>query len=282
VTAQATDADADTVEDIMERHSPVDLQHRATMWSDENWTGFDASAAPYTADQIATERQRYYAATTDTRPNEAIDTTARQVEGQQKFERVEEELQVGKRDVERGGVRVRSYVVTTPVEEDITLREEHVTIERHPVNRAATEADFNTFKEGTIELTEHAEEAVVSKRARVIEEIVVGKEATERVEHISDEVRRTEVEIENIGEFATFDTDYRTHYKTTFGNSGYTYEQYTPAYRYGYTLGRDYNYPNWSAAEAAARTRWEQTNQGTWEDFKDAIRYGWERVTGQR
>ncbi len=111
---------------------------------------------------------------------------------------VEEELLVGKRQVQRGGVRVYSHIVETPVEENIRLREEHVTIDRRNVNRPATDADFTAFKEGTIELTETAEEAVVSKNARVVEEIVVGKTASEHTETVRDTVRHTEVEVDEL------------------------------------------------------------------------------------
>jgi uncharacterized protein (TIGR02271 family) len=110
---------------------------------------------------------------------------------------IEEELQVGKKEVETGSVRLRSRIVERPVEESIRLREEHVNIERTPVDRVATEADFDG-SEGTIELTETAEKAVVAKTARVVEEVSLDKEVTEREETISDTVRHTEVDAEEI------------------------------------------------------------------------------------
>jgi hypothetical protein len=51
---------------------------------------------------------------------------------------------------------IHTYVTERPVEETVTLREEHVNVERHAVNRPASEADLNTFKEGTFEVTERA------------------------------------------------------------------------------------------------------------------------------
>ena len=110
---------------------------------------------------------------------------------------VEEELKVGKREVERGGVRVESRVTETPVEERVNLREERVHVERHPVDRPVSSAD-NAFKEGTLEVTERAEQAVVAKEARVVEEVVVGKEVAERTETVRDTVRRTDVNVEEI------------------------------------------------------------------------------------
>lgn len=111
---------------------------------------------------------------------------------------VEEELQVGKREVESGGVRVRSHVIERPVEESVRLREERVSVERRPANRPVTDADARAIKGGDIEVTERSEEAVVAKRARVVEEVVVNKEVVERDEAVRDTVRRTEVEVEKI------------------------------------------------------------------------------------
>ena len=118
------------------------------------------------------------------------------------IEVVEENLNVGKRTVETGGVRVRSRVIEKPVEETLRLREEHVVVQRRPVNRAATEADFANAT-GDIEITERAEKAVVGKEARVVEEIAVGKTVEEHDETVTDTVRKTEVEVEEL------DTDVR-------------------------------------------------------------------------
>jgi uncharacterized protein (TIGR02271 family) len=106
----------------------------------------------------------------------------------------EETLAVGKRAVNRGTTRVRRYVVETPVEEQVVLRDKTVSIERRPVAdaRPVTNADFT---DKVVEVTETAEEAVVSKSAQVKEEVVIRKDATERTETVRDTVRREDVEI---------------------------------------------------------------------------------------
>jgi uncharacterized protein (TIGR02271 family) len=111
----------------------------------------------------------------------------------------EEELHVGKRDVSHGRVRIRSYVVERPVEEQVTLREERVAVERRPVSGTTQAGTLggDPFQERTIEVEERSEEAVVSKEARVVEEVVVRKEADQRTETISDTVRKTEVDVED-------------------------------------------------------------------------------------
>jgi len=109
---------------------------------------------------------------------------------------VEEQLEVGKRQVNRGGVRIHSHIVEEPIEEQVSLREERVTVERRPVYRDATEADLAEFKEGSIEIHETVEEPVISKRRRVVEEVVIGRETSERTATISETVRRTQVDVE--------------------------------------------------------------------------------------
>ncbi len=109
---------------------------------------------------------------------------------------VEEQLRVGKRDVNLGRVRVRSYVREEPVSASVNLYEERVTIERRPVDRDLSAADA-AFQDRTIEAEEHAEEAVVDKQARVTEEISLRKEGTSREETVNDTVRKTEVEVED-------------------------------------------------------------------------------------
>ena len=111
---------------------------------------------------------------------------------------VEEELQVGKRSVDRGGVRLYRRIISIPVEEAVELREEHVNVERRAVDRPATEAELAARGDRTIELTEIAEEAVIGKTARVVEEVRVEKAVTERTQHIQDTVRRTEVDVEEV------------------------------------------------------------------------------------
>jgi len=111
---------------------------------------------------------------------------------------MEERLRVGKREVAAGAVRVRSYVVERPIEEQVRLHEERVSIERHPVDRAVTGADAaSAFQERTLEARATSEEAVVAKDVRVVEEIGIHKEASDRTETVRDTVRKTEVDVED-------------------------------------------------------------------------------------
>jgi stress response protein YsnF len=114
---------------------------------------------------------------------------------------IQEELAVGKRTVESGGVRVHSHVEEMPVEEVIRLREERVNVERHAVDRPVIGTE--PFEEMTLEVTETAEQAVVAKGARVVEEVVINKTVEERDETIADTLRRQEVEVEPLPKTGT-------------------------------------------------------------------------------
>jgi len=119
-------------------------------------------------------------------------------QGQTAVPVMEEQLNVGKREVEGGGVRVNTRVDEKPVEAQVNLREENVRVERRAVDRPASEADFANAANSSIEVTEHKEVPIVSKEARVVEEVVVGKDAKQRTETVRDTVRRTDVDVERV------------------------------------------------------------------------------------
>lgn len=128
-------------------------------------------------------------------------------ENETSIPRVQENLEVGKRSVETGGVRVRSRIVERPVAENIRLREENVRVERNPVDRPVSTTDMQNFQERDIELTERSEVPVVNKEARVVEEVRVSKEVNERNETVRDNVRETKVDVENIDTERNRNTD---------------------------------------------------------------------------
>ncbi len=112
---------------------------------------------------------------------------------------IEEEIRIRKREVDAGGVHVQSKIVTEPFDQEIRLREEQVTIERRPVDQPLTLADVDArLQDGVVELRATSEQAVVEKRARVVEEVLLKKDSSEHIEHIRDSIRRTEVEVTEI------------------------------------------------------------------------------------
>jgi len=117
---------------------------------------------------------------------------------------IEENLQVGKKEVEKGGIRLKSRIVEEGVNKDINLRDEKVRAERTPVDRPANEADL---REQDVEMKERTEVPVVSESARVVEEVSLKKEVEQKNEKISDTVKKTEVNIERTGKDEDLNTE---------------------------------------------------------------------------
>jgi len=272
VTVHAEDNQVDNAVAIMNRHGAIDVEQRAESWRERGWTGYDTTAKPLAETELRQERDSY----------RDLDNENRAV-----IPEIQEELKVGKRvnQASAGGVRVHTHVAEIPVEEEIRLRKEHVNVEHRTVDRPVTDRDMANLRDGTIEVTEMSEEAVISKEARVVGEVVINKEVEEQVETIRDTVRRTEVDVDEINtnldrDWSTYSTRFRDHYTRTYPGSRYTYEQYEPAYRYGYTLANDARYRgrDWNTFESEARAGWERDYDTPWEDFKDAIRHAWNEV----
>jgi uncharacterized protein (TIGR02271 family) len=249
-----TTDDEDRASEILDRNGAIDIDERAASWRAEG----------------------YRSGPGETGKDHSIPV-------------VREDLRVGKRAVHKGGVRVFNRVAEEPVEEQVRLREEHVRVERRPADRPATEADLRARDE-VVEVTEMAEEPVVGKSARVVEEVVVRKDATERTETIRDTVRRTDVKVEKLGASEDvqndYDEDFRRDFLTRYGSArGAAYEAYAPAYQYGYRMASDERYRGrkWQEVEPSLRMEYERSYPGSkWEQIKDAIRYGWERLTHRR
>lgn len=283
VVLQSPDSQVNKAAQIMERGGLVDLDHSSEQWRKEGWQRFDANAGEYRRDTSrGTSRDT---ARTETRQSGNVGDG-------ETFEVVEEEMKVGKRAVQGGGVRVRSYVREVPVEEDVRLRSEEVHVDRRPVDRPATAADLNNFREGTVEMTEMHEEAVVSKEARVVEEVSIHKDVEEHVERVQDTVRHTDVDVEKISggttrgqDFSRYDKDFRTHFDSSFGKRGMQFSSYQPAYHYGAEIANDNRYQGrqWREIEPQVRRDWESRHQDSaWDDFKDAVQHGWDKVRGRR
>jgi len=269
VKVEVDEQQADVARSALESAGAVDIEERAREWRASGWEDGPADTAACADERGST------VAGTRTVGQEAVIPV------------VQEELQVGKRTVQTGVVRVYAHTVETPVTEAVSLRSEHAEVERRPVDRPATEQDLRALQDRTIEVRETAEQAVVAKTARVVEEVTVGKTASERTEQVSDTLRATQVDVER-GESGGAglqpvddrDAEFRRHFQTRF--AGERYEDYEPAYRYGHELSSDERYRGreWDEMEPEVRRDWESRYPGSaWERFKAAVRHGWERIT---
>ncbi|MDB5545253.1 MAG: hypothetical protein JWO64_2402 [Hyphomicrobiales bacterium] len=187
VSVHTTDSQYQKALDILEDEGTINLDDRANEWKSEGWSGYNPASS-----RSATSAGGLGAGGLGS----SAANTSRARTGEEVIPIAEERLNIGKREEIAGRVRVRSYVVETPVHEDVNLRQERVSVERRPVDRAVGGAE-GAFKDRTIEATETSERAVVNKEARVTEEVVLHKDAQTRTESINDTVRKTKVEVED-------------------------------------------------------------------------------------
>ncbi|HEX2552123.1 MAG TPA: YsnF/AvaK domain-containing protein [Microvirga sp.] len=197
VAVRCDDDEVDAVIRILDGNDTLDLDEHQSTWRSEGWMGHDAGAigaAGSTTTGMTTGMMG-----SGTGSSSSMTDTSRRT-GDQVIPIAEEELHVGKRETSGGRVRIHSHVIERPVQEQVSLREERVHVERRPAEgtmRAGTVGKDGLFEERTIEMEERSEEAVVAKEARVKEELVVRKDVEQRTETISDTVRSTKVEIED-------------------------------------------------------------------------------------
>jgi uncharacterized protein (TIGR02271 family) len=160
-----SDEEADKIMAVLEKHSPVDLEG----------TSGSSDAMGDRAAPAAKKKE-----------------TAK---GEEVIQLAEEELQVGKRTVNRGTTRIRRYVVETPVEQTVSLKDQTVTIERRkPV---VDEATGDVLTEKTVEVNNTSEIPVSGKIARLKEEVVVHRQSSEHTETVRDTVRQDRVDVED-------------------------------------------------------------------------------------
>jgi uncharacterized protein (TIGR02271 family) len=181
----ATDDQIDHVTNVLERNGAIDIDERSASWGAEGGSYVHSESTHIAGTHLAADRAEVVDRTLDS----STDRTSIPV--------IEEDLRVGKREINTGRVRVVSRISERPVEETVNLHEEHAHIERHPVDRPATAAELNNFKAASIEIQETAEEVVVEKTARVVEEVSVGKQSSDHQETVRDTVRRTDIDVQS-------------------------------------------------------------------------------------
>lgn len=275
--------------------------------------GFHVAGRHIGRDQVTrVEHNRVYlqgsGATAGTGRNIATGAT----EGEVRVPVVEEQLQVGKREVDLGEVEIRRRVVEEEQSVPVTLRREEVRVEQVGTPTRPLQAGEEAFQEGTIRVPVRGEEAVVAKEAVVTGEVVVEKEATTEQQQVSDTVRRTEVDFdENYNQARTgFQQDFTT--RSASANDEWsrsrTFEHAEPNYRAGYMAGadqrytgrqfedvepdlrRDYESGTWGTSGAATRnagttgtsrmsgaTGSTRTTGGdSWERLREEVRHGFQ------
>jgi uncharacterized protein (TIGR02271 family) len=290
LTIHTTDDLASKAASILNRHNVVDIKSRSDQWRSTPTSSQAAMAGSAPANTTASTGAM------SSRGGTGAPFDAPHLAGGPKYQQttqnenevrmpvVEEDLKVGKREKETGGVRITPKVTEKPVEQTVNLHEEKVNVQRRPVDRPASPGDFSQKGE-TIEMRETREEPVIQKQARVVEEVVVNKEEHDRAHTVRDTVRRKDVDVQQLsgqkGEdrSSNYDTDFRSHFQQSYGGSG-SFDDYSPAYQYGSRLANDQRYlgKDWSSIQSDARRDWETNHPNTWDKMKDAVQYGWNKV----
>lgn len=178
---------------ILESHHPLELDEE-TDETDDSLSGAELSSQ---SGRLADTEVSRSSGTVNPAPTPVAANASRPVSASGSEEVIplaEEQLEIGKRMEDRGVTRVRRYVVERPVEQDVTLRGERVTIERRRPTET-TSAPGRSFEERVVEVHETEEVPVVAKTARVVEEVAIRKEQTEHTEKVRDTVRREDVEV---------------------------------------------------------------------------------------
>jgi uncharacterized protein (TIGR02271 family) len=188
LTLRTPESEVSRAMSILQVHGPMDFNESATAGTTAGSVRTDsreAAAAPSAS------------ARADWREETAAPAGARTDWKEEVIRLAEEQLSVGKRQIAIGKSRIRRFVVEKPVESQVTLHEEHVEVARRPITDASLARDID-WKDQIIEVVETSEQPVVTKTARVAEEVVVRRRGTDRVETVRDTVRRHQIEVERV------------------------------------------------------------------------------------
>ena len=197
ISVKVPDEHVTAVSDILERHNPIDIDERSSAYGLAGARSSSHDAAPVTSAPTAGIASHDDTAVAPVAASTLETSRVATPATGETIQLAEERLVVGRRAVNRGTTRVRRFVVETPVEEQVTLHDENVQVDRRPVTDGRS-VSGEAFTDKAIEMTETGEEAVVGKTAHVREEVSLRKEATDRVETVRDTVRREDVKIEHV------------------------------------------------------------------------------------
>jgi len=187
VTVQA-DGRADQASSILRARGAYDMSTRGST------TGATATAASTGAQVHSHAASTATHAASTSHPATAHASTRRG----DTMELKEEQLHVEKRPVETGEVRVHKEVHTETKSIDVPVQREEIVIERTPVHGKATSDTIRAGEEVRIPVRE--DQVNVTKDSVVTEEVKIGKQVVQDVEHVSGNVRKEEIRVEKSGD----------------------------------------------------------------------------------
>ena len=184
VSLRVVDSEVAHATGILDLHRPVDVHDRAITSGIAPAAHVETVAAAVAAEPIVAAQK--------VAVSDKLAGTHEEV-----LRLAEEQLEVGKRMVETGKTRIRRFVTEREVSADVTLHEEHAELLRRAVTDRVDVGDID-WADRTIEVVETAEQALVNKTARIVEEVGLRMTGTDHVETVHDKVRRQQVEIERL------------------------------------------------------------------------------------
>jgi stress response protein YsnF len=184
LTLRVLDSEVAHAMGILDLHRPIDVQDRAVTSGIATSATVDSAARAIAESPIAAVQK--------------VAVTPKVAETHDEvLRRAEEQLQVGKKNLETGRTRVRRFTTEREVAEDVTLHEEHAEVLRRAITEPVKAADLD-WSDREIEVVETAEQALVSKTARVVEEVQLKKVGTDHIETVHEKLRRQQAEIQRV------------------------------------------------------------------------------------
>jgi hypothetical protein len=244
VTIQVDDEWTNQIRTILERHNPIDIGEHASQWQQEGWSHFDSDAALYTASNTPYQAQAGAEAYAPTGEDEDFD------------------------DYDLYNARFRQHYESNYANGPYTY-DNYASAYRYGLDLA----NYNYYS------SRHGWAEVEPEVRRSWEERNPGtwKQFQDAIRYAWDEVTNV---LGSDDAYETYRSNFYHHYNENYAQSGYLYDHYERAYRYGYHLSYDPRLGNrtWAEVEPEARHYWEEQAEGPWDQFKDAVRHAWEEV----
>jgi uncharacterized membrane protein len=255
VTVRSDDARTSDAMQILNRHSPVDIERRVSEWRSTGWSRFDPNAPAYSGTDKSASSTGYSGMGTGSTTHRFEDFAHDfRSDWQTRYKtlgfdygRYEPAYRYGFEAHNRYSGRDWSSI-------EPELRKDW---QRTYPNEAwedfkdAARTGWERFKSGVSEM---------------------GRDMERGFDRTTSAMSRS---------FNDYDRDFRSNFEQSYRTGRYDYEHYRPAYQYGYDLAREKRYRDrpWNEIETDVRRDWEMRHPGdAWEDFKDAVRHAWQRV----
>lgn len=321
VVVQADAEEAQRAEQILERRGPVDLEERSAGWRSRGWPGYSAERGPYSMDEIELEQnfytfepvfRRHYERTVTGQGHPysryepayyyGYDLVARGGYHDREWHEIETEVRRDWESRDQGtweefGSAVRhaweearqalmgEYWYYEDYEDWQPDFREHYEANYANSGRSYLDFDF-AYRYGYNLVTDERYEgrewsALEPEAQREWQTLGRGtwEDFREAVEYAWRTVREA---FDAEGDYDTYAESFRRHYTSNYGTAGYTYDEYEPAYRYGYDLATSeyYRDQSWDDIEPEVRRNWQEQTDSPWEAFRDAVRHAWREATG--